>query len=223
MGVDLLNIGKSGLFAAKKSMSTTSHNIANANTEGFSRQEVRTKTGITVDQGAFALGTGTDIQSIKRGHDDLVEKKLNNSITANKFDEERTTQLGHIEELFNEINSEGMNKILNRFFNAFRELSNRPEDETVRGMVRESAKIVVGDFHRIQDSIDQQRSSINKKIAIVTDDINFHTANIGKLNKEIAIMEVGRADANDLLDHRRVGRQSRRNLGRPILFKERRR
>lgn len=202
MAVDLLNIGKSGLFTAKRSMATTSHNIANANTEGFSRQEVRTKTGITVDEGAYALGTGVDIQSIKRGHDELVEKKLNNSITANKFDEERNTQLGHIEELFNEINSDGMNKILNRFFNAFRELSNRPEDETVRGVVRESARIVVGDFHRLQESVDQQRSSINKKLAVVVDDVNFHTANIGKLNVEIANLEVSGAEANDLRDQR---------------------
>lgn len=202
MAVDLLNIGKSGLFASKRSMATTSHNIANANTEGFSRQEVRTKTGVSIDEGSYVLGTGVDIQSVKRGHDELVEKKLNNSITSNKFDEERTAQLGHIEELFNEINSDGMNKILNRFFNSFRELSNRPEDETIRGTVRESARIVVGDFHRLQASIDQHRESINKKLAVATEDINFHTGNIAKLNVEIANLEVAGGEANDLRDQR---------------------
>ena len=110
------------MFAAKQSMSTTSHNIANANTDGFSRQEVRTETGITLPQGDYVLGTGTEIQSIRRAHDELVEKKLNTSITNHKFNEERTLQLGHVEEIFNEINSEGMNKIMNRFFNSFREL-----------------------------------------------------------------------------------------------------
>lgn len=183
-------------------MATTSHNIANANTEGFSRQELRSKTGITIDEGPYALGTGVDVQTIKRGHDELVEKKLNNAITQNKYDDERATQLGHVEELFNEINSDGMNKILNRFFNAFRELSNRPEDETVRGMVRESAKIVVSDFHRLQEGVDQQRASINKRIATVVEDINFHTKNIAKLNREIAALEVGGAEANDLRDQR---------------------
>ncbi len=200
--VDLLNIGKSGLFAAKKSMSTTSHNISNANTEGFSRQEVRTKTGITVQEGSHALGTGVDIQSIKRGHDELVEKKLNSSITGHKFNEERTTQLGFIEEIFNEVNSEGMNKILNRFFNAFRELSNRPEDETVRGLVRENAKIVVEDFHRVQGQVDHVRAGINKKITLAVDDINAQARHIAKLNREIASIEVTGADANDLMDRR---------------------
>ncbi|MFP5457503.1 MAG: flagellar hook-associated protein FlgK [Bacteriovoracia bacterium] len=199
---DLLSIGKSGLFTAKKSMATTSHNIANANTEGFSRQEVRTKTGITLNEGPYVMGTGVDIQSIKRGHDELVEKKLNSSISQHNFNEERTTQLGHIEEIFNEINSEGMNKVLNRFFNGFRELANRPEDETVRGLVRENAKIVVGDFHRIQRDIDQTRAGINKKITLIVDDINHLSANISKINKEVAALEVSGAEANDLRDQR---------------------
>lgn len=202
MGADLLNIGKSGLFAAKSSMSTTSHNIANANTDGFSRQEVRTETGITLGEGDYVLGTGVEIQSIRRAHDELVEKKLNNSITQHKFNEERTLQLGHVEEIFNEINSEGMNKVLNRFFNSFRELSNQPENETVRNVVKENAKIVVGDFHRIQDSLDQARASINRKVSLTVDEINILTKSIAKLNKEINIQEVSGSMANDLRDQR---------------------
>ena len=202
MGADLLNIGKSGLFTAKQSMSTTSHNIANANTEGYSRQEVRAETGIALPEGDYVLGTGAEVQSIKRSHDELVEKKLNASITNHKFNSERTLQLGHVEEIFNEINSEGMNKVLNRFFNSFRELSNQPENETVRTVVKENAKIVVGDFHRIQKSLDDVRASINKKISLSVDEINGLTKNIAKLNKEINIQEVSGGMANDLRDQR---------------------
>lgn len=199
---DLLNIGKSGLFASKRAMSTTSHNIANANTEGFSRQEVRQETSYTLPEGNYVLGTGTQIQSIKRQHDELVEKKLNNSLTSNKFDKERSLQLSHVEEIFNEINSEGMNKVLNRFFNSMRELSNQPENETIRNVVKENAKIVVGDFHRIQANLDDVRAGINKKIALAVDDINGLTKIIAKLNKEINIEEVTDSTANDLRDQR---------------------
>lgn len=202
MGADLLNIGKSGLFAAKSSMSTTSHNIANANTEGFSRQEVRTETGITLNEGDYTLGTGVEIQSIKRAHDELVEKKLNSSITKHSFDEERTLQLGHVEEIFNEINSEGMNKVMNRFFNSFRELSNQPENETIRSVVKENAKIVTQDFHRMQKSLDDVRDSINNKINLTVKEVNSLTSTIAQLNKEINIQEVTGASANDLRDQR---------------------
>lgn len=202
MGTDLLNIGKSGLFTAKQSMSTTSHNIANANTDGFSRQEVRTETGITLPEGDYVLGTGAEVQSIRRSHDELVEKKLNTSITNHKYNEERTLQLGHVEEIFNEINSEGMNKIMNRFFNGFRELSNQPENETVRNVVKENAKIVTGDFHRIQDNLDNIRASVNKKLTLNVAEINGLAQNIAKLNKEIKIEEVAGGMANDLRDQR---------------------
>jgi len=202
LGADLLNIGKSGLFTAKQSMSTTSHNIANANTEGFSRQEVRTETGPGLGEGDYVLGTGVEVQSIKRSHDELVEKKLNTSITTHKFNEERTLQLGHVEEIFNEINSDGMNKIMNRFFNSFRELSNQPENETVRNVVKENAKIVTGDFHRIQSNLDDIRGSINKKLTLSVSEVNSLTKTIAKLNKEISIQEVSGGMANDLRDQR---------------------
>lgn len=202
MGTDLLNIGKSGLFTAKKSMSTTSHNIANANTEGYSRQEVRTETGITIPEADYVVGTGAEIQSIRRSHDELVEKKLNTSLTHHRFNEERSLQLGNVEEIFNEINSEGMNKVLNRFFNSFRELSTQPENETIRSVVKENAKIVINDFHRIQQSLDDVRAGINKKISLTVDEVNALTKNIAKLNKEITIQEVTGAIANDLRDSR---------------------
>jgi len=202
LGVDLLNIGKSGLFAAKKSMSTTSHNIANANTEGYSRQQVRLETSPAISEGNYTLGNGVDIQSVRRSHDELIEKKLNISLSNNKFNEERTLQLSHVEEIFNEVNSEGMNKILNRFFNSFRELATQPENETIRNVVKENARIVTGDFHRIQDNLDQVRSSMNNKVKLSIDEINSLTETIARLNKEINVQEVSGAQANDLRDQR---------------------
>lgn len=205
---DLLNIGKSGLFTAKQSMSTTSHNISNANTEGFSKQDIRTKSAITIPEGDYTIGSGVQIQSIKRSHDELVEKKLNNSITSHQFNEERSTQLGHIEEIFNEVNSEGMNKILNRFFNSFRELSNQPENETLRNVVRENAKIVIRDFKRVRTELNSVRSNLNLKISNSIDDINALSKTIAKLNREINALEVTGATANDLRDQRDIAIRS---------------
>jgi flagellar hook-associated protein 1 FlgK len=183
-------------------MSTTSHNIANANTDGFSRQEVRMETGPGLGEGDYVIGTGVEVQSIRRAHDELIEKKLNTSLTQHKFNEERTTQLGQVEEVFNEINSDGMNKVMNRFFNSMRELSNQPENETVRNVVKENAKIVVGDFHRIQDSLDHIRAGINKKVDLTVKEVNGLTGTIAKLNKEINVQEVSGGMANDLRDQR---------------------
>jgi flagellar hook-associated protein 1 FlgK len=83
-----------------------------------------------------------------------------------------------------------------------RELSNQPENETVRTVVRENAKIVTGDFHRIQDNLDHVRANVNKKISSSVEEINALSRTIAKLNKEINVQEVAGGMANDLRDQR---------------------
>lgn len=199
---DIFGIGKSALDATKQQLSTASHNIANANNEEFTRQRVTLRTNTPIGHGNFATGSGVNVRDIRRVHDELVEKRLNNSISANNFDNERATQLGRVEEIFNEINSDGMNKLLNRFFNSFRELANQPDNETVRSIVRENARIVVGDFKRQTNEIDTIRNGIDKNLELATIDINQIAYSISNLNKQIATMENTSQEVGDLRDQR---------------------
>lgn len=202
MPVDLFSVGNSSLHTAKKSLSTTSHNISNANNEDFSRQRVTTETNNPVAEGNYVLGNGVRIREIKRVHDDLVEKKLNNTQSNSSYHNERTSQLGRVEEIFNEINNEGMNKVLNRFFNSFRELSNRPDDEVVRSMVRDNAKMVVSDFKRINQEITGAKNSIDRKLEANIDIVNDHAKKIAELNVEIVRLENMSGETGDLRDKR---------------------
>ncbi|MBT4792979.1 MAG: flagellar hook-associated protein FlgK [Halobacteriovoraceae bacterium] len=202
MGADLFSIGRSSLRTSKKSLATTSHNIANANTEGFSRQKVTAENNTPIQSGKNVFGTGVNIKTIKRVHDKLVEKKLNHSLSDYNFNKERTSQLSNIEELFNEINSDGMNKILNRFFNSFRELSNQPENNVVRTLVRDNASIVISDFKRIGNEITRVKDGIDKKIESVAFDANQQGKVIASLNKEITRLENMGGETGDLRDQR---------------------
>jgi flagellar hook-associated protein 1 len=202
LGADLFSIGSTSLRTSKRSLETTSHNIANSNTEGFSRQRVTTQTNTPINEGSYVLGTGVNIQSVKRMHDQQIEKKLNTSMSDHKFNEERGFQLSRVEEVFNEINSEGLGKILNRFFNSFRELSNQPENEVVRSLVRDNANIVVSDFKRINESITNVKNSIDSKITASVDEINSFASGIAKLNVEIIRLENLGGEAGDLRDQR---------------------
>jgi flagellar hook-associated protein 1 FlgK len=202
MAVDLLTVAKSGLGAAKKQLSTTSHNIANANTEGYSRQRVNLEANRPINEGNYVMGTGVNIKSIKRIHDEQIERRLNQAISDNKFDEEREFQLGQIEDIFNEVNSEGMNKLMNRFFNSFRELANQPENETVRSIVRENARLIVSDFRRMRSTLHKLRDNINSKLRATVDDINTMIGHVGKLNNKIAELEAIGQETGDLRDQR---------------------
>ena len=202
MGADLFNIGRTSLHASKTSLKTTSHNIANANTEGYSRQKVTQETNTPVAEGNYVLGTGTNIKSIKRVHDKLIETKLNHSLTNSNFHEERTFQLERVEEIFNEINSDGLNKILNKFFNSFRELSNQPENEVVRALVKDNAQLVVNDFNRLDEQVTGVKENIDRKIQGSVTEINSLANSIATLNKEIVNIENTAGETGDLRDQR---------------------
>jgi flagellar hook-associated protein 1 FlgK len=152
--------------------------------------------------GKNVYGNGVNVKHVKRVHDTLIEKNLNRSMSNNTYNEERTFQLERVEQVFNEINSEGLNKVMNKFFNSFRELSNQPENEVVRSIVRDNANLVATDFKRIQDQIGNSREAIDRKIEKTVDDINLSSEGITKLNKEITRLENTGGIANDLRDQR---------------------
>lgn len=202
MGVDLFSIGRSSLGASKKALSTTSHNIANANDENYSRQRLTTQANTPIGEGSYVLGTGVKINSVKRINDDLLNKKLNNSLSQESYDSHKYETLSEIEMIFNEVNSEGMNKILNRFFNSFRELANQPESPVMRTLVRDNARLVVDDFKRINASINEVTDRIDRKVEKSIDSINLISSKIVELNKEIVRLENVGGETGDLRDQR---------------------
>lgn len=204
MAVDLLGIGKSGLFASKKSMQTTGHNIANANTEGYSRQRIRQETSNPVGSATTVMGTGVHVKDVKRVHDDLVEKRFISTLSGHKFNEERALQLTQLEDIFNEVDANGLNHVLNKFFNSFRELANQPENETVRSIVRENARLVVNDFKRGRSSLNLLAQNIDRKVQASVEDINVTLSTIAKLNVKINELETAHGETGDLRDQRDI-------------------
>lgn len=199
---DLLSIGKSGLFASKSGLETTGHNLSNVNTEGFSRQKLNQTTNVPTLKNGLIQGTGVRLNGITRYNDAYIDKRLENSISEFNFHEEKSAQLEQVERIFNEIDSEGLNTILNKFYNSFRELANQPESETIRSVVRDSAKIVVKDFRRIRVNLNEITESIDNKLIQEVNDINSIINNVAKLNKTIASMEGAGDETSDLRDQR---------------------
>ena len=202
MGSDLFSIGRTALATSKKSIATTSHNIANANNENFSRQRITTESGTPVGEGDVVMGTGVRIREIKRVHNDMVEKKFNDSISDKAFHEERTYQLERLEEVFNEINSDGLNKVMSRFFNSFKELANQPENEVIRTLVRDNAKLVVEDFKRMDQSLTTIKEAIDNKMGVAVQEINLAADKVATLNREIIRLENLGGETGDLRDQR---------------------
>ncbi|MBC99599.1 MAG: flagellar hook-associated protein FlgK [Halobacteriovoraceae bacterium] len=199
---NILGIGNSGLIAAKKSLETTGHNIANVNTEGYSRQRVMQQSNVPINHSGLIQGTGVRVRSVDRIHDKFVEQRLQKATSQESFSNHRFEELTQIENIFNELDSDGLNNIINKFYNAFRELSAQPDNETMRSVVRDTANLVVKDFNRIRSSLDGLSRNIDAKIDGEITDINAIAKNITQLNVKIAELEAGGSETGDLRDQR---------------------
>lgn len=197
-----MSIGRSGLGASKQALETTSHNISNSNTEGYSRQKVDQISSQPIRKNGLVVGTGTHIRGVNRVEDNLIEKKILGNQSTFSFFKERHNQLSQVQEIFNEIDTEGLNLLMNKFFNSFRSLANEPENESLKSIVRDNANLVINDFNRIGETLATQSNSIDQKIKMKVEQINFHSKKIADLNLRIAQLEASGDSTGDLRDQR---------------------
>lgn len=191
--------------ASKAKMGTTSHNIANANTEGFSRQRVEQRADVpTAHGGKNLIGTGTLLAKTERVNDAYLEKQLRDSGRTLAHHEEKGQALKQIEDVFNEMGGEGLNRLMAKFFNDFRKLSIEPDSRAIRQSVLESASAMVADFGRLRSQVEEVRAHLDSKLEGMVREANALGEEIKDLNLKIRSSELSGAIANDLRDRRDV-------------------
>ena len=111
MGIgNVLNIGQSGMTVAKQGIATAGHNIANANTPGYTRQKVHQTAGTAISGPGAANqnGQGAYVDTIARVNDEYLDKSLRKASQQQKHFEEKDLVFKQIEDSFNELNGEGL-------------------------------------------------------------------------------------------------------------------
>ncbi|RYZ69188.1 MAG: flagellar hook-associated protein FlgK, partial [Proteobacteria bacterium] len=200
---NVMQTGRSGMVAAKAQMSTTSHNIANANTEGFSRQRTQQVTDVAHPHGSKSyIGTGVLINRTERLNDQYLEKQIRNVGRELGHLEEKELALKQTEDVFNEMNGDGLNRLVAKFFNDFRKLANDPDSEAVRASVRESSQAMANDFKRIRTQVVELRNHLDSRLEGYTRELNGSMEQLKDINHRIKVLENGGAPANDLQDQR---------------------
>ncbi|MFO7819063.1 MAG: flagellar hook-associated protein FlgK, partial [Halanaerobacter sp.] len=198
-----LEIGKKSLWAQKKSLETTSHNISNANTEGYSRQEaIHTATDPLSVSGAGQMGTGVEVSKIRRMRNDFIDGQVRKENRTKGYWEVKEDSLDEIELIFNEPSDQGVEQTMSDFWNSMQELNNKPESKSVRATVRQRALAVTDTFNHIDTQLDDYQSSVDSRVETKVEDINSHANRIADLNEQIVGVEGGDQDANDLRDKR---------------------
>jgi flagellar hook-associated protein 1 FlgK len=201
---DVLGIGLSGTLSTQREMATTSHNIANANTEGYSRQRVSKSTRDPQQLSNGSLGRGVKISSVRRMHNEFLTTNVrdNTSLTNSfKTGHQLTSQ---VDALLSDPKA-GVGLVLQEFFDSVNGVANEPGSTTARQVMISSANTLTNRFHNIDTRLQDLRLASNKQTKLLTDEINHIAATIGKLNQSITLAQQSSGQpANDLLDKRDI-------------------
>ena len=199
----LLNIGQSALNASQAWISVTGNNLANADTEGYSRQYVdqRDAGGLTAKPGA--QGLGVNAQQIMRFFDSFLERSYVRQATNSARWDEQDTIMTSLENIFNESNRAGLSSSLNKFFTAWQDLPLRPEDAATRESLLSYADNLSDMFGSTMDGIKAIQKEMDVSIGQTVDRVNDISKAIADLNRQITSNTVdGVSNPNSLLDKR---------------------
>lgn len=199
----IYGIGVSALKAAQTGIATTSHNIANANTPGFSRQEIIQTAEQPQSIGAGFLGQGANVTTVLRRYDQFLGVQV---LEAQTQASTLTTQLGLSQQLSNLLGDTngGLTPALQDFFNSVNGVSNAPESIPARQAMIGSAQSLVNRLQTLDQRVNQIRDGLNGQISNSVSLINSYAKQIGALNDSIVQLQAKfpGQPPNDLLDQR---------------------
>nr|WP_321467328.1 flagellar hook-associated protein FlgK [uncultured Desulfobulbus sp.] len=196
-----LYTGASGIYTSQSAVLITGNNIANAGTEGYSRQVANVISNTPLTQGGLTYGTGSSVDSIDRSSDIFITKQLiAQSSTYGEY-EAASTPLSDIEQIL-DISDTSLSSDIDSFFDVWEELSTNPAGTTERQQVLQEATNLAEHFNQLDQQLGDVVNSINTSIESTIPDLNDQLQQIANLNQTIMQTELSGGDANTLRDER---------------------
>ena len=199
----VLDIAKSALLSQQYAIDVTSHNIANASTEGYSRQRVELQAKKGDLYAGVLLGRGVRISDITRIADQFIEARIANRESDAASLEATEHYMAILEGVFNETSGNGLTAHLAAFWNAWHDLSNNPSGDPERAMLQQRGDLLAEAFNTLNADVTEFVTELTQSIIGAVEKINEITAAIAELNNQIVGMEMNRT-AHDLRDQRNV-------------------
>lgn len=215
----ILNSGAGAIRVNQRDLATVGNNIANAQTPGYTRQQLVRRAVDGPNDGKGAVGNGVDIDVIERVRDRFAEREYLAGREASSFADSRASWLSQVEAPFDETTTSGVGDAIGSFFNSLRTLTATPNDTAARTAVRDAADAVGKAFARASDGLDAVSSGVNSALPDMVGEANSLAARIAALNSSIQRSEgAGGGPANDLRDQRdEAARQLIEKTGGQIL------
>jgi flagellar hook-associated protein 1 len=211
-----------GLLAHQQAIDTTSHNVANANTEGYSRQEASLSATdalhvVGVGAGGIgSLGTGVTVQQYSRIRDAFLDLQYRAQNMQVGDQQTRSTQLDQVELSLSEPGDNGIASQLSKFWNGWADLSNSPDDIAARQALIEQGKNLAATFKTVDTQLTTVKAQATSEYAALTGpggDVEAIAKEIANLNGAIKQFTANGDQPNDLMDRRDMLLDKLSNLG----------
>ena len=198
------HVASSALFTSRANLNVVSHNIANAEIPGFSRQvaHARASAPLHLNDGRGMYGTGSEVFQITQVRNQFLDIKFWGQRAVQGQHTAVNSHLTFVETVFNNLPNAGILRNFNDFFSSLQDLTTRAEDHTIRtGVITEAGALTQTIRHHAQ-SLQRQQNDVNREIAETITNINSFGSQIASLNRQIANFERDGVHANDLRDQR---------------------
>ncbi|HNX97390.1 MAG TPA: flagellar hook-associated protein FlgK [Candidatus Aminicenantes bacterium] len=214
-------LGKDSLMTYQQLFQMVGHNIANVNTEGYSRQIAELQSVPPEALGYSSSGRGVDLQSIFAVRSQFINAQVVDKQQLQSRNDTLAEALSAVEALFSEANDNGLSDSLGEFFSKWSDVANQPTDLATREeMIRNAQNLAARVSGSYQDLTVQQGLQ-NDKIGVLVDEINTIGHSIAALNVQITTAENCGQEANDLLDERaRLIRQVSEKIGVNVNYEQ---
>ncbi|BFM06697.1 flagellar hook-associated protein FlgK [Halioxenophilus aromaticivorans] len=201
--MSLLNIALTGLGVAQTSLTTTSNNITNANTEGYSRQRTEQATRPSEFTGGGYIGNGAYIVGIDRIYNDFINEELRLAGQELKENEAYLSQAEQMDSLLAST-STSLTSSLERFFGSLSTAAEDPQSNAARQLVLSEASSVANRYNVLYQETVEQNSYVNAQIKTLTEEINHLAITVASLNDAIGSAFSNGRQPNELLDQREL-------------------
>ena len=197
----LMGIGTRAMFANYAALQATGNNIANANTEGYSRQQVVLETAKGQFTGAGFFGKGVNVASVTRSYNSFLTTQAAATKATASADAARMEQLKQVEGVFG-TGTSGVGYSAGQLLNAFVDVANQPADASARQVVVARAKELADKFAAAGDQLQSIQTGVTQDIRSSVDAVNSLASQVAKLNGQIQALNGTGQPPNDLLDKR---------------------
>lgn len=202
-----LNVGLSSLYAQRRGLELTGHNIANANTEGYSRQRLR----LEGDGGPLTpaihsrwngAGNGVSTADVQRLRDVFLESRAVQERGTEASLRGNQVLLSRVEAILSEPGDSGIQSQLADFWSGWDDVANQPDNLASRSQLLERSQTLASGINGASERLEKQWSASREQVAATIQDINATAASVAEYNEAIVSATRAGLSPNDLMDQR---------------------